>query len=126
MQMATKYLWLSSEIEVADLGLAAEISEYIENNLSQDLSVNVLCRKFHISKNKLYNLFDKKYSRTINQFITDQRIVKAKSLLTTTDYQINEISCIVGIEDYNYFTKVLKKIVGETPRSYRKHFPFNI
>ena len=62
----------------------------------------------------------------IGEYIAAVRIEEAKKLLTTTDLQISAISSMVGISDYNYFTKFFKQKTGMTPIKYRKEFPFNL
>ena len=48
-----------------------------------------------------------------------QRIEKAKKLLTTTDTYLYRIAEETGFKDQNYFSKAFKKITGELPTQYR-------
>ena len=50
------------------------------------------------------------------EVITLQR---AKELLTDTNIPIYQIANEVGIDDYNYFTKIFKKEIGITPKDFR-------
>ncbi len=56
---------------------------------------------------------------SLTWLIASYRIEAAQKLLAASDKPISEIAIIVGYEDYNYFTKVFKQIVGITPRMYR-------
>ena len=49
------------------------------------------------------------------------RIRNAKELLLSTNEQVGEIARKVGIPDYNYFTKIFRKMTGQTPTQYRKN-----
>lgn len=54
------------------------------------------------------------------QYILMNRINNAVSLLETTDYNVNEISTIVGYENPLYFSRLFKKQKGVSPTEYRK------
>ena len=46
---------------------------------------------------------------TISQYLTIERCKKAAELLSSSEYQIQEISSFVGYSDNNYFVKVFRK-----------------
>lgn len=97
-----------------------KVCGYIESNLKSDLSVNVVCKKFHISKNRLYAMFRDCGGCTVNEYVTDMRIKKAKALLRDTKEPVYIIAEKVGIENYTYFCKLFKRSVNMTPVEYRR------
>lgn len=126
LKAVTRYLWLSEYIEIGYNTKASQIDDYIQKNINTDLSVQTLCEKLNLSKNKLYEISRESFGMTIGDYIASIRLAEAKRLLTTTDYPINWIGGMVGITDYNYFSKFFKAKVGTTPLKYRKNFPFNL
>ena len=62
----------------------------------------------------------------IGEYISLSRINEAKRLLRSTDIPVNQIAVMVGINDYNYFSKFFRIRVGMSPLKYRKNFPFNL
>ena len=54
------------------------------------------------------------------QYILSIRINNAVSLLETTDYNVTEISNIVGYDNPLYFSRIFKKQKGVSPSEYRK------
>lgn len=126
LKMATRYLWLSEYIEIGYNTIASQIDDYIKTNIKQDISVKLLCDTFGISKNRLYEISHDFFHKSIGNHIVSLRIGEAKRLLNSTDLPVHEIGELVGIKDYNYFTKFFKMHVGITPSKYRKTFPFNI
>lgn len=124
LKMATRYLWLAQYIEIVNNDLAAEIDAYIHEHYKEYISVSDICERFHISKNKLYSLSHKWFKTTIADYISKVKINEAINLLLNTDLPINQVCSKVGIDDYNYFTKVFKKQTGVTPLKYRKSYPF--
>ncbi len=120
---ATLSLFPDKTIDLTENKLIAAINEYLIANISNTLSIPVLCDEFRISKNRLYSLWKKHFNVTIGDYILRLRMEKAKELLTNDDDKINQICIKVGIPDYNYFSKVFKSYFGFSPRDYRKKFP---
>lgn len=122
LKMATRYLWLSDMIKITQDDLLEKIKEYVKENASDSITVNSLCKKFYISRNKLYALIEKRLHCTIGAYVRKIRIDKAKALLSSTDSSIGEIASLVGFAEYNYFIKIFKNEVGLSPLQYRKQF----
>lgn len=96
------------------------IKTYIDNNLSNEISLDTLSSLFFINKYYLTRVFKDKYGITINNYISEKRITRSKELLRFTDDNIERISNSCGINDPNYFSRLFKKIEGITPKEYRK------
>ena len=96
-------------------------TDYIENNIAEDLSVKNLCKTLHVSKNILYKKFEEFYGCTVNEYITKRRLQKAERMLRDTRENIAAISEAVGFYNYTYFSKLFKASTGLTPSEYRKH-----
>ena len=126
LKLATRYLWLSEYIDIGFDATASRIDEYIRAHLSENISLDSICRALGISKKRLYEASHRNFGVPIGEYICSLRIEEAKHLLGSTDYQIQKIACMVGIQDYNYFTKFFKNRVGTSPLKYRKGFPFNL
>lgn len=95
---------------------------YITSNLSGDLSLNTQANLLNINPSYLSALFKKETGTTLTEYVKQKRINHAVFLLTTTDSQIQAIAETCGISDVNYFTKIFKKIIGQTPKEFRdKH-----
>ncbi len=120
-QISALYLSSIYSSNLIKESFAEEIDNYIINNLSLDLSVDTLCAHFNYKKTNFYKVTNKLFEVPITKHIRELRIAKAKQLLSGTDMKISKIAQTVGIDDYNYFTKVFKADVNCTPREYRKN-----
>lgn len=96
------------------------LTEYIESNYQSKLTLNEISMALSISKTGLCNLAAKN-DTTINTMIRKHRIQIAKELLHSTSFSISEIGIMVGIPDYNYFTKLFKAECNCTPSEYKKN-----
>lgn len=120
MNACAGYLYLSEMISVNLENDEKRINTYLENHISEPISAETLCSKLSLSRDRLYEISKHIYGCGIAEHIRKLRIEKARKLLTETDKKISEVAEECGIPDYNYFTKVFKKWIGQTPREYRK------
>lgn len=97
------------------------IKEYIAHHYKQEnLSVKDISEHVYLSASYVCTLFKAETGKTLNQYITEYRMEKAKKLLRDPRYKITDISDQVGYSDGNYFGKSFKKAVGLSPSEYRE------
>ncbi len=94
--------------------------KYIKNNLTDDLSLEMLSKMAGFSPIYFHNCFKTSTGMTLHSFIELQRINKAKNLLVTTDYTLTQISEECGFSSQSYFSYAFKKMTSLTPRQYVK------
>lgn len=120
MDICAKYITLSNHLGNVKSDLAYKTKKYIDENYTNKISIDNLCQIFFCSKATLINSYKKKYSHTINSYITYKRIEYARNLLQFTDKSIKEIALTCGFSEQNYFSKVFYKINKKSPTDYRK------
>lgn len=99
--------------------LIQQLIVMIDSDLAGDLSLNTLANSLNVNASYLSALFKKDLGITLTAYVTKKRVNHAIFLLNTADLQIQSIATHCGIPDLNYFTKIFKKIVGDTPSQYR-------
>ncbi|SHE35471.1 helix-turn-helix domain-containing protein [Clostridium fallax] len=92
---------------------------FIENNLFENLSLELISKNIHISKNYLSILFKQNTNYKISEFINIKRIDKAKELLICSDLPLSYISDVCGFKNQSYFSTVFRKVVKVSPFHYR-------
>ena len=98
-----------------------QIREYISHNYQNpQLSLKDISTHVHMSNSHMCTMFKKETSVTINQYLTDFRLERAKYYLKNTEYSIVEISQQVGYNDGSYFGRIFRKNLGLTPVEYRE------
>lgn len=95
--------------------------EYIKSRLSGDLTVGECAAHVHLSASYFSSLFKKVTGMTVTQFITAERIQKAKALLVE-GMPVQEVASAVGYEERRYFSDMFKKITGQTPSEFRASY----
>ncbi|MCC8045691.1 MAG: response regulator [Clostridiales bacterium] len=99
----------------------AQIKEYISRNYRNELlSVKDISSHVFLSVSYVCTFFKNETGKTLNQYLTEYRMERAKELLADPQYKISEISSKVGYSDGNYFGKSFKKYTGLSPSEYRE------
>ena len=112
--------YLSEATSISGEGLANKIAEFIECNIEQKLTANMISQLFYVSKKKLYELFRRNFNKTYSEYVVSKRISCAKNLLKTTQLSVTEVAQKSGFFEYNYFIQKFKKECGITPLQFRK------
>ncbi len=94
---------------------AAEIIKAELENLENILS---LARRVGLNQNTLQSGFKHLYGSSVNTFIRNAKIEKAKELIETTDLNITQITYRIGINSRSYFSKLFKNQYAMSPREY--------
>lgn len=93
---------------------------YMQECYGQNLSLDELAARAHISKRHFSRLFQESYHCAPLQYLMNLRINRACVLLEETALSITEIASICGFSDANNFATNFKKHKHTTPTSYRK------
>lgn len=88
---------------------------YINDNLSETLNLDVLSKKFFITKQYMCQLFKRSTGYTINHYISYKRILLVKELYRSGQ-SLMEASMNAGFNSYANFYKTYVRLTGETPR----------
>lgn len=95
---------------------------YIEEHFTEELSLDSVAKALFIQKGYLCRIFKDSYGTSINTYIQQVRIAKAKGLLRFSKLSVAQIAEECGFEDANYFSRQFKKQEGMTPGEYRKQW----
>lgn len=111
---------VESEAAVDKDKVIQNIVEYIKNNPSEKITIEMLCKKFFFTKSNLFRRFKLAMDCSISEYIYFVKIGLAKDLLYNTKKSIEEIAFLCGFSSLNYFSLMFKKKVGVSPANYRK------
>lgn len=93
--------------------------KYMEENLEKSIMLQDLAKYTGYSVSHFSSIFKSNTGHSPLNYFNLLKIKKACELLETTDLKINQISCMVGINDSLYFSRLFNKIVGISPKKYR-------
>ncbi len=96
------------------------VIEYIKNNIDKKIRLEQLAKITNLSPNHFHKIFTESLGITVNKFITELRLKKAKKLLLTSTLNITEIAAKCGYSNISYFSIVFKKHFNISPLDFRK------
>ncbi|WP_094606046.1 HTH-type transcriptional activator RhaS [Sporomusa silvacetica DSM 10669] len=89
--------------------------EYINSNYNKELTLEQLAEKLFISTGYFCRIFKKHAGEGYATYLTNIRLKKAKEILLTGNYTVNEVARMVGFRDASYFSSVFKKHYHQSP-----------
>lgn len=97
-----------------------EILAYINQNLTADLSIDGLCRRFYLSRSWLMHRFKSVTGCPLHQYVLQKRLILAAQLLRA-GAPVGEAARRSGFRDYSTFLRCFRKAYGVAPRDFGGH-----
>ena len=95
------------------------VKQFISDNLSENLSLEVIANHVHLAPQYICALFKKETGMTLTRFILKARVDHAKMLMIATNAPILDIAESCGFSDYCYFSHSFKQVTGVSARQFR-------
>jgi len=99
--------------------LVREGIDFLAAHYDQNLSLDEICKHLSISKTYFSFLFKRDTGVSLWAYLTGIRMRRAKALLRDTNLKSLEIAYQIGYDNPSYFSKLFKKLNGQTPNEYR-------
>lgn len=94
---------------------------YLKDHAAEPVTLGDLARQAHVSQSHLGFLFRSELGTTFKLLLQQLRIEHAKQLLRGGQrLRITDVALQVGFGDLSHFEKSFRRVVGVSPRSYRR------
>lgn len=103
----------------SDLEIVEKAANLINENISENYTVDELAKKVGTNVNKLQEGFQFLHDRTVSKYIQHQKLRTARILLRSNKFHISEITDKIGFSNKSYFSKVFKDKYGVSPRYFQ-------
>lgn len=120
MTICASYLTLSNAVTGAKATVGQLAMRYISENYTEHITVKDICDAVGYSKSTVLSSFKKEFSTTVNTYLTNMRLERAKKMLENEDVTVNEVALNCGFSDQSYFSKVFSAKYKITPTEYRR------
>lgn len=91
-----------------------ELLRYINHNLTEDLSIETLARKYYLSKYHMMRKFKDETGYTIHSYIVNKRLLLARTRIGE-GVPVLKAAQLSGFSDYTTFSRAYKKQFGTAP-----------
>jgi len=103
-----------------DLRRIGPLFEHLERHYGEPLHVADAARLCAMSASHFMSFFKRVTGQSFLAYVNQFRIAKAHVLLTSTDQSISEIAQELGFCDQSHFGETFRRVVGMSPRAYRR------
>jgi AraC family transcriptional regulator of arabinose operon len=99
-----------------------DIVDHIKWSYHENTKVSEIANYFGYNEKYLSHFFTQISGISLKQYILQQKMEVAKSILSDTNHSISEIAFQLGYNDCHNFMKSFKKIIGLTPTAFRNAY----
>ncbi|WP_165971932.1 response regulator transcription factor [Paenibacillus piri] len=97
-----------------------EAIHYVKSNYNKNISLEETAGQIKISPAYLSKLFKDEMNVPFTEYLNQVRIEASRKLIEHGSFKVKDLFETVGFNNYSYFIKVFKEIVGMTPHIYSK------
>ena len=103
----------------AQLSLYEQLCFYIDEHLSEDLSLERLAAELFVSKYHIAHVFKDEIGMSIHQYISKKRLARCREALLG-DVPVTKVYLLFGFHDYSSFYRAFKKEYGISPKDFKE------
>lgn len=93
---------------------------YVQEHFTEKITLEQTAEQVHLSPVYFSGLFKKETGMNFSEYLTQVRVQEAKRLLKQGTVNVSEVAERVGYSDARHFSKTFQRLVGITPKEYRK------
>jgi AraC-like DNA-binding protein len=97
-----------------------DVIEYIERNIHEDITLELLCKQTNYSKSHLSRIFNKFVGTSLPNYIMRRRLSLSAVMIKNTYKTLSYVSDVFGFSSTKYFSTLFKKEYNISPSIYRK------
>src|SRR5690606_8348622 len=95
----------------------------MDRSYAEPLDVPSLARLAHTSESHFIRTFRATFGETPHRYLQRRRVERAMFLLREGDRSITDVCFAVGFTSLGTFSRTFRRIVGRSPRDYRRSAP---
>lgn len=120
LQTETKSMYLKKSLTDANNDRISYVIKFIRDNLTEDLSIELLSEKAYMSESNFYRTFKHELGSSPNDFIIEERLKVAESLLRNPRMSVKEAYLASGFNSFSYFCRIFKKKKNLSPTEFKE------
>ncbi|MDZ7881474.1 MAG: AraC family transcriptional regulator [Mycobacterium sp.] len=97
------------------------VIDYLHSELDNRIDLDALAATVGMTATNFLPAFSAAFGTTPHQYLIEQRIERAKMLLSATPDSVTDISATLGFSSPSHFATTFKQRIGVTPTAYRTH-----
>ncbi len=110
----------TSGISTSDLKALTGVKEFLLENLDNPGTLPEIAIRTGINEFKLKTGFKKAFGKSVIAFVHEERLQRAKFLITETELPMKAIAVIAGYKNLSNFTTAFRKLFGYPPGTLKR------
>jgi AraC family transcriptional regulator len=119
LQTENKKIYTEQAMKLGSNHRLAFIIKYIRENLDKPLTIKELSNKVYMSESNFHRVFKNELAISPVDFINNERIKLATSLLQNPRKKIKEVYMECGFNSLSYFNRMFKRKESLSPKEYQ-------
>lgn len=120
MQTETRKIYSEKAISMSSSNRLAFVIAHIRNNLHEPLTIEELSEKVCMSPSHFHRVFKNEMGISPVNFINNERIKMAESMLKDPNVRIKEVYMACGFNSLSYFNRLFKRQNKVSPKAYKQ------
>mgnify|MGYP001794572273 CR=1 FL=1 len=120
LQTENKRIYTEQTMQLSSSHRLAYIIHYIRTNLDKNLTIKELSQKVYMSESNFHRVFKNELNISPIDFINNERMKLAVSLLQNPRKKIKEVYMECGFNSLSYFVRMFKRSEQVTPKEYQQ------
>jgi AraC family transcriptional activator of pobA len=111
---------VADDLVLRDEPLLAAVFDAIETGFRGPMTLADVAAAVGLTPGHLTTVVGRKTGRTVQQWITERRMVEARRLLAETELTVEAVGARVGYRDPGYFARRFRRTHGASPQEWRR------
>ena len=99
-----------------------EIRNFITENACRDVRLSELAQKLGLSQSRACHLISECFGKPFRILLSEERMERARVLLISSNYRINEIASMAGFNSVEHFSRTFRNYNNISPGEYRRRY----
>ncbi|WP_129777970.1 helix-turn-helix domain-containing protein [Peristeroidobacter soli] len=97
-----------------------KVASYVEANLDRSIKNEDLAGLVRLNASHFGRAFRNSFGEPPHEYVIRRRVERAQGLMLSTEASLSEIALDCGLADQSHLTRLFRRIVGESPRAWRR------
>jgi AraC family transcriptional regulator len=97
-----------------------KVTSHVEANLDRPIRNEELATLVRLNASHFGRAFRNSFGEPPHEYVIRRRVERAQGLMLSTDASLSDIALDCGLADQSHLTRLFRRIVGESPRAWRR------